>query len=127
MQSAEKTFVLPDVCVKRIDYILVYPVKDIQKENGQTNVKKRQEQRQSFIAALLEEGVIIQKDINANEILLKLHVPFQKLCEEAERIKLEMPLAGVSNYCSPSPYVVHEYSRGRQALITPPPMEYNHS
>ncbi|KAK2168459.1 hypothetical protein NP493_1230g00018 [Ridgeia piscesae] len=94
MQSAEKTFVLPDVCVKRIDYILIYPVKDIQKQNGQTNVKKRQEQRQSFIAALLEEGVIIQKDINANEILLKLHVPFQKLCEEAERIKLEMPLAG---------------------------------
>ena len=95
-----RTFLLPDSKLKRIDYIIVYGKKSIDEfhdEGDQKTYRKRQTMRQKFQAALMAEGVLIQKDVIEENVLLKLHVPFQRLCEEAERIQLEMPLSGVSD------------------------------
>jgi len=101
MQSEQRTFVLPDSKLKRIDYVLVYPKKSIDEMHGEEErrkFRKQQDLRQKFQAALLAEGVLIQRQIIGEKVLLKLHVPFQRLCEEAERTRLEMPLSKVSNW-----------------------------
>ena len=101
LQSEERSFVLPDSKLKRIDYIIVYPKKSIDEihlDADQKSFQKRQELRRKFQEALLAEGILIQKDIIGENFYLKLHVPFQRLCEEAERTKLEMPLSGVSTH-----------------------------
>lgn len=101
MQSEQKTFVLPDARLKRIDCVIVYPKKsldEIHEEDDQIKFQKQQELRHKFQAALLAEGVLIQRDVIGENVMLKLHVPFQRLCEEAEKTKLEMPLSGCEIY-----------------------------
>ena len=53
--------------------------------------------RDKFESELLEEGVEIQTDEINNYVYQKLHTPFHRLCKEAEKVKLEMPLIGVSS------------------------------
>ena len=99
MQSEQRIFDLPDSKLKRIDYVLVYPKKSIDEIHGEDErrkFKKQQDLRQKFQAALLAEGVLLQRQVIGEKVLLKLHVPFQRLCEEAERTRLEMPLSKVS-------------------------------
>ncbi len=52
--------------------------------------------RRMYENALQTEGIeIIQKETYHDEILMSLHVPFDRLCLAAERAKLEMPLKEV--------------------------------
>ncbi|XP_071087079.1 anoctamin-7-like [Haliotis cracherodii] len=80
---------------KRIDYVLVHPsitsadVKDVSKQN----VLKTQEQNRRMFEMLLEkEGFSIQRVTIGGVVYVKLHCPFKRLCAEAERVKLQMPL-----------------------------------
>ena len=90
---------LPMEKLKRIDYVIVshkMSAEELAKEDGEKKQKKRMEFRIKFRAALEQEGVQIQEE-EINELkYLKVHVPFWRLCKEAERMKLEMPLDGVS-------------------------------
>jgi len=111
MQSEQREFKLPDSKLKRIDYVLVFPKTSIDEMHGEDErrkFKKQQDLRQKFQAALLAEGVLIQRQIIGEKVLLKLHVPFQRLCEEAERTRLEMPLSKVSAWL---PWLQHCMSK----------------
>ncbi|XP_064636071.1 anoctamin-7-like isoform X3 [Lineus longissimus] len=87
--------------IKRIDYVLVYPDKHPEEE---TSKKKRFElernftNRKKFEGEMREEGVEFQKQKYKENIFVKIHVPFKRLCEEAEKCNLEMPLTGCEIY-----------------------------
>jgi hypothetical protein len=85
--------------IKRIDYVLIYPDKHPEEEthrNKQKELEKHILNRQQFEEAIKEEGVEIQKQKHKENMFVKVHVPFLRLCNEAEKCKLEMPLSGVS-------------------------------
>lgn len=89
----------PKEKMKRIDYVLVYNKKnmdDIVSEKKTRQRQKKIELQEKFEAALLEEGVEIESEEIHDTVYQKLHTPFHRLCQEAEKVKLEMPLIGVS-------------------------------
>lgn len=86
---------------KRIDYVLVHKNKY---SNGYPNdpsksmeLQKKEEKRERFESSLKKEGFDIQKEIIGENVFVKLHCPFKRLCAEAEMVKLEMPLHGVKD------------------------------
>ena len=84
--------------LKRIDYVLVYSRKTPDEEpdpDDREKLKKRIKMRYKFEAALMEEKIQIQTDTYGEYVYMKLHVPFDRLCAEAENMKIEMPLHGV--------------------------------
>ncbi len=52
--------------------------------------------RDLFESALKKEGLELEKEQIDEQIFLKIFVPSSRLAVEAERLKLEMPLKGVS-------------------------------
>ena len=85
--------------LKRIDYVLVYSRKTPDEEpdpEDREKLRKLIKMRHKFESELLEEKIQIQADSYGENVYLKIHVPFERLCVEAENIKLEMPLHGVS-------------------------------
>lgn len=57
--------------------------------------EKKQIKRENFERLLLKSGLIIELESDAakdDEIFVKLYVPFQLLCEQAQKIKLKMRL-----------------------------------
>ncbi|XP_062567716.1 anoctamin-4-like [Saccostrea cucullata] len=87
---------------KRIDYVLVHKNKysnDYQDdEEKQEELRKKEEKRDRFESALAKEGFDIQKEVIGENVFVKLHCPFKRLCAEAEMVKMEMPLHGCANY-----------------------------
>lgn len=59
---------------------------------------KMQELRKKFEQHMEDELLQMQKDIVDDEIFLKIHTPLHRLCQEAENMRLEMPLKGVNSY-----------------------------
>ena len=49
-----------------------------------------------FEKKIAAEGFSIQKDVIGENVFLKLHCPFKRLCVEAEKVKIEMALKDVS-------------------------------
>ncbi len=85
--------------LKRIDYVLVHSRKTPDEIPDPDDRKKAQQHirmRHKFEGAMVEEGIQIQADTIGENVYMKLHVPFDRLCTEAEKMKLEMPLHGVS-------------------------------
>lgn len=84
---------------KRIDYVLVHKVKtseDYDDEEKKQSLKKKEDLRDRFEKAMRAEGFSIKEEIIDGYMYKKLHCPFKRLCKEAEKVKLEMPLKGVS-------------------------------
>ncbi|XP_041359345.1 anoctamin-7-like [Gigantopelta aegis] len=82
---------------KRIDFVLVYPNKkseDVKPGKEKRHLLMHEENRRRFEALLQKEGFSIQYDTIGELVYLKLHCPFKRLCAEAERIHLEMPIKG---------------------------------
>ncbi|XP_055959025.1 anoctamin-4 isoform X2 [Patella vulgata] len=79
---------------KRIDFVLIHPNTNPSVEKGKTKPKTLQhiQNRELFEDNLRDEGFSIQETEIGNLIYKKLHCPFKRLCVEAERVKLEMPL-----------------------------------
>lgn len=87
--------------IKRIDYVLVHSKKTPDEETDPDEKKvlqRRIKLRHRFEAALVDEKIEIQADSYGEKDYLKLHVPFERLCKEAEHVKLDMPLHGVSRH-----------------------------
>ncbi|RUS78017.1 hypothetical protein EGW08_014234 [Elysia chlorotica] len=80
---------------KRIDYVLIYPnelSKDAKDESRMLELKKHEYRRARFEKIIESEGFSVQKDIIGENVFLKLHCPFKRLCVEAEKVKIEMAL-----------------------------------
>ncbi|XP_059169358.1 anoctamin-7-like isoform X2 [Physella acuta] len=79
---------------KRIDYVLVYPVpKDYSHDAARAQAEeKKTVKREKFENLILGEGFLIQKTTIKENVFVKLHCSFKRLCYEAEKVKLEMPL-----------------------------------
>lgn len=86
---------------KRIDYVLIYKNKYsndpmyIDDPDKQEAVRQKEEKRERFEASLTKEGFDVQKEVIGENVFVKLHCPFKRLCAEAEMVKMEMPLHGV--------------------------------
>lgn len=53
--------------------------------------------RHLFELAMRQEGLVLEEEIVGNYVFIKVHTPFDRLCQEAENIRLDMPLDGVSS------------------------------
>lgn len=85
---------------KRIDYVLVHPHRRLEEHDSKSkklDYERHESNRSQFEVACKAEGLRIQKDVVGNMVYTKLHTPFKRLCLEAERINMEMPLKGVSS------------------------------
>ncbi|KAJ8298155.1 hypothetical protein KUTeg_011494 [Tegillarca granosa] len=83
---------------RRIDYILVHDKKsskDVEDKDKKADLEEKEEKRERFEDALKSEGFNIQHDTIGNNVFVKLHCPFKRLCAEAEIVKLEKALKGV--------------------------------
>lgn len=88
---------------KRIDYVLVHGREksdEIHNQSKKESLQKKERLRKRFEDALRREGFSIKEVQVEDKVFKKLHCPFKRLCEEAERVKLEMPLEGVSELVS---------------------------
>ncbi|XP_063415421.1 anoctamin-3-like isoform X2 [Mytilus trossulus] len=70
---------------KRIDYILIYDT------FLEVNMVK-ESKRERFKNAMKLEGFLLQEEKIRNNVFIKIHCPFKRLCAEAEMVKLEMPI-----------------------------------
>lgn len=69
------------------DYILVHKTGDTR--NLQEKLRKKYE------SELHAQGFRVERKYTAEKTFVTLHCSFERLCEEAEKVSLEMPLAGV--------------------------------
>uniref|UniRef100_K1PX34 Anoctamin n=1 Tax=Magallana gigas TaxID=29159 RepID=K1PX34_MAGGI len=87
---------------KRIDYVLVHRNKFSNEykddESKREELSRKEAKRERFESALKKEGFDIQKEVIGDNVFVKLHCPFKRLCAEAEMVKMEMPLHGCINY-----------------------------
>lgn len=87
---------------KRIDYVLVHRNKFSHEykddESKREELSRKEAKRERFESALKKEGFDIQKEVIGDNVFVKLHCPFKRLCAEAEMVKMEMPLHGCINY-----------------------------
>ena len=87
--------------LKRIDYVLVF--EDQAPEDGDQDeldkFHKRALMRERFEKQMEEEGLDFdrpgEREIIVDNVFIKVHCPFKRLCKEAEKVKLEMPLKEV--------------------------------
>ena len=83
---------------KRIDFVLVHPVVDLKTitdEEERREEERKIQLREKFEDAIKDEKLKKQSETIDGLIYTKIHCPFRRLCEEAETVSLEMPLAGV--------------------------------
>ncbi|KAL5011371.1 hypothetical protein ScPMuIL_009922 [Solemya velum] len=83
---------------KRIDIVLVHPKLSSKMEKDQDDRREleyKENMRERFEEALRREGFLIQVDSIEDDVYKKLHCPFRRLCVEAEKVKMEMPLKGL--------------------------------
>ncbi|CAG8628073.1 18793_t:CDS:2, partial [Gigaspora rosea] len=75
------------------DFIIAYSDSDL-KEGSQPIRQRRNQKRRNFERLLLKSGLIIEQEQDAasENVYIKLYAPFEKLCKQAEVIKLRMRL-----------------------------------
>ena len=83
---------------RRIDYVLVYEEKDKSELHSDEDMEAIR-MREKFLDALAQQKLKLQEDKVGNKIYVKIHASFERLCKEAEEVKLEMPLQGVRRLC----------------------------
>ncbi|ESO89426.1 hypothetical protein LOTGIDRAFT_234280 [Lottia gigantea] len=83
---------------KRIDFVLVHPTLKVEaKEKEKRKSERNEHHRNEFENLLISEGFSIQENVIGQLTYKKLHCPFKRLCYEAEKVKLEMPLKDCGN------------------------------
>ena len=99
-QKVDEFSDLPTETMKRIDYVIVREKEKVDeaKSKDSKKLQTRLQRQKKFEMAMQQEEVEVQEEGIGDNVLMKLHVPFKRLCQEAERIKLEMPLEGVRKY-----------------------------
>ena len=85
---------------KRIDFVLAFPRMDSDYDSDDEKEferkKKKKQLRKRFHSAVKGEGLECREEELGENVYLLLHAPFGRLCEQAEDVKLEMPLKDVS-------------------------------
>ena len=85
---------------KRIDFVLSFPKEDSDYDSDDEKEfeqkKKKKLLRKKFHSAVKAEGLECREEELGESVYLLLHAPFGRLCEQAEDVKLEMPLKDVS-------------------------------
>ncbi|XP_012944219.2 anoctamin-5 [Aplysia californica] len=80
---------------KRIDFVLIHNSvysKDTNDPEKKKELERHERNRERFKSLLEKEGFSIQSDTVGEHVYIKLHCPFKRLCVEAEKVRLEMPL-----------------------------------
>lgn len=73
-----------------VDYVLVF-------ENFDETDGTSTEYRKLFEKMMRDDGLIVTYEYCKKKVsFVKIHCPIDRLCLEAERVRLEMPLKGVS-------------------------------
>ncbi|KAG1701309.1 Anoctamin-6 [Nymphon striatum] len=77
-----------------VDFVLVYPVKPdyFEDEDDLQKWRTKERLRVLFEDAAFREGLKCSEERIGKNVFVKIHCPFDRLCRQAERIKLEMPL-----------------------------------
>ncbi len=85
---------------KRIDYVLSFKKDDSDYDSDDEKEfeqkKKKKQLRKKFFNAIKDTKLEVREEELGENYYLLIHAPFARLCEEAEDIKLEMPLKDVS-------------------------------
>ncbi|KAK3099349.1 hypothetical protein FSP39_003125 [Pinctada imbricata] len=87
---------------RRIDYILIHSNKKSTDYTSEEQTEKRVALEQKELKrrrnVLRMRGFDISRDIIGDNVFIKLHCPFKRLCAEAELTQLEMPLKDCAHY-----------------------------
>ena len=70
------------------DYVLVHKTGD--------SFNLHEKMRKKYESELHDQGFRLDRKYTADKTFVVLHCSFERLCEEAEKVSLEMPLEGVS-------------------------------
>ncbi|XP_033099885.1 anoctamin-7-like isoform X2 [Anneissia japonica] len=86
------------IVYKRIDYVLVYKPEDTynMEIEEKTEYERRMLWRETFEKMIQEDGLEIEECEIGTHIFVKIHCPFKRLCEQAEDMKIQMPLKNAS-------------------------------
>ena len=85
--------------VKRIDFVLACKIDEpylCDDDEVKESHKKREDLRERFEDVLRKQSLELRTEQMGDHMYLLIHAPFVTLCEQAEDIKLEMPLRDVS-------------------------------
>ena len=88
---------LPYEKSEHVDYVIVY--KDPDGEDYHRDEKEKVEgnrARQLFFEEMKKEGLEWASEIHDGEVYLKVMAPLWRLCRQAERDRIELPLENVS-------------------------------
>ncbi|XP_076467993.1 anoctamin-7-like [Babylonia areolata] len=80
---------------KRIDFILVHKetsLKDVEDKEEEEELRLRELEKAKFIQLMQKEGFTVQVSQIGPMVFTKLFCPFKRLCREAEKVKIEMPV-----------------------------------
>jgi len=81
--------------MRKTDYVLVFRKKRLELESAE---REAQEARIRFAKVMIFNGADIVEDraSSAEFVYLKIHMAFWRLCKEAEKTRIEMPIKDVS-------------------------------
>ncbi|CAN8032445.1 unnamed protein product, partial [Ixodes persulcatus] len=85
---------------REVDYVLVYECDDPDGHySGELELNRHY--RELYESAMRAEGLLLDQEFIGDYVFLKVHCPFQRLCQEAENVRLDLPLDGVSvHHCT---------------------------
>ncbi|CAN8012322.1 unnamed protein product, partial [Ixodes pacificus] len=79
---------------REVDYVLVYECDDPDGHySGELELNRHY--RELYESAMRAEGLLLDQEFIGDYVFLKVHCPFQRLCQEAENVRLDLPLDGL--------------------------------
>ncbi|CAN8006180.1 unnamed protein product [Ixodes hexagonus] len=79
---------------REVDYVLVYECDDLDGHySGELELNRHY--RELYESAMKSEGLLLDQEFIGDYVFLKVHCPFQRLCQEAENVRLDLPLDGL--------------------------------
>lgn len=79
---------------REVDYVLVYESDETASPYSE-EMELSRHYRQLYEGAMKSEGLVLDQEFIGDYVFLKVHCPFQRLCEEAENVRLDLPLDGL--------------------------------
>ncbi|KAL1434021.1 hypothetical protein MTO96_012020 [Rhipicephalus appendiculatus] len=80
---------------KEVDYVLVYECDDVSRSYQEAEWELHRHYRELYENAMRSEGLQMDQEHIGEYVFLKVHCPVQRLCQEAENVRLDLPLEGL--------------------------------
>ncbi|KAK0052975.1 anoctamin-6-like isoform X1 [Biomphalaria pfeifferi] len=80
------------VDLKHIDFVLVHKTAATTDKDEDKTSKQLIKLREAFEKKMMSEGLVIYKRKTSDLVFTIIHCPFKRLCIEAEKVKLQLPL-----------------------------------